>query len=303
MGAGIIGLYLAWKLTEKGETVTVFEKRDIIGKEACSGLISERVLKFIPESKKLIQHEIDFCLIHFPKRTFKIRFHKKFFVMSHFELDNLVANFARQAGAKIILNNAVNSLPAEFDYVIGCDGALSQIRKNLALANPKFKLGILGFALQLDNSNFVETWPTKTGFLWKIPRRGETEYGIMEEPKQARLIFEEFAKKNNLRLEAVKSAVIAQGLVISSKPKVALCGEAMGLTKPWSGGGVIWGLTAADFLLKNFPDFIKYQKELRKFFSFQITLSKITKKIVYFLGFNSPWLLPGEFKIDGDFFK
>lgn len=163
-------------------------------------------------------------------------------------------------------------------------------------------MGIIGFALQTDNSSFVETWPSKNGFLWKIPRGGETEYGIMEEPKQAKKIFQEFIKKNNLRLEAVKSAVIGQGLAIPSNSRITLCGEAAGLTKPWSGGGIIWGLTAADLLLKNFPDFLKYNKEVKRFFLPQIILSKMAKKIVYFLGFNSPWFLPGEFKIDGDFF-
>lgn len=302
VGAGITGLYLAWKLTEKGETVTVFEKRDIIGKEACSGLISERILGFFPESKKLIQNEINECLIHFPKRTFKIKFRKKFFVMNHFDLDNLAADLARKAGAKIVLNNPVNSLPSELDYVIGCDGAMSKMRKNLGLSDPNFKLGIQGFSSENSSANFVETWPTKNGFLWKIPRGDKTEYGIMEEPRRAREIFNEFTKKNNLRLEAVKSAVIAQGFVSCSNTKATLCGEAAGLTKPWSGGGVIWGLTAANLLLKNFPNFIKYQKELKRKFLLEIYLSKIAKKIVYFLGFNSPWLLPGEFKIDGDFF-
>ena len=75
----------------------------------------------------------------------------------------------------------------------------------------------------------------------------------------------------------------------------------MGLTKPWSGGGVIWSLFAANILLKNFPDFIKYQKEVKKFFLPKIILSKIAKKLVYFFGFKIPWLLPKNFKIEGDF--
>ena len=114
--------------------------------------------------------------------------------------------------------------------------------------------------------------------------------------------FRRIYQKKQLRLEAVNSAVIAQGLAIPANSKITLCGEAAGLTKPWSGGGVIWGLTAADLLLKNFPDFLKYKKEVKRFFLPQIIFSKMAKKIVYFLGFNSPWFLPGEFKIDGDFF-
>jgi len=57
IGAGINGLYLSWKLSEMGHQVTVFEKREKIGKEVCSGLISDRILEFIPESKDLIKNQ------------------------------------------------------------------------------------------------------------------------------------------------------------------------------------------------------------------------------------------------------
>jgi len=301
IGAGITGLYLAWKLSEKGEEVTVFEKKDIIGKQVCSGLISERILYFIPESKKLIQNQVDSCLIHFPKRTLKIHFSKKFFVMNHFELDNLVLSLARKAGAKINLNTAINSLPTEFDCIIGCDGAMSQVRKSLLLPDPEFKLAIQGFISGHDNSNFVETWPTKSGFLWKISRVKETEYGIIEDPKEVRKIFDKFITEKKLHLERINSAVVSQGLVIPFNSKVTLCGEAAGLTKPWSGGGVIWSLMAAEILLKNFPDFLKYKKELKKFFLPNIIFSKMAKKMVYFLGFKFPWVLPKNYQIEGDF--
>jgi len=221
--------------------------------------------------------------------------------MNHFELDRLVASLAEKSGAKIILNQKISSLPEEFDKIIGCDGALSQVRKNLGLKNPDFYLGIQGFVQKKDFSNYVETWPKKSGFLWKIPRGKEIEYGIIEKPKKAREIFEEFLKKNKIFLERVNSALIPQDLIISNNSKVTLCGDAMGLTKPWSGGGVIWSLFAANILLKNFPDFIKYQKEVKKFFLPKIILSKIAKKLVYFFGFKIPWLLPKNFKIEGDF--
>ena len=301
IGAGICGLYLARKLAERNEEVTVFEKRGFIGKEACSGLFSERILEFIPESEDLVQNQIREVLIHFPRKTLQVRFSKKFLVMSHFKLDNLVADLAKKAGVKIILNSPINSIPAEFDRIIGCDGALSFARKSLGLAEPKFSLGIQGFILKEDNTDYVEAWPTETGFLWKIPRVKEIEYGIMEKPKEARRIFDNFLKKNNISLERMSSTLIPQGFIVPSNSKITLCGDSSGLTKPWSGGGVVWSIIAADLLLKNFPDFLKYRKSANKLFFPKIIFSKIIKKAVYFLGFNLPFILPKRYNIESDF--
>lgn len=148
---------------------------------------------------------------------------------------------------------------------------------------------------------FIETWPTKAGFIWRIPRGTETEYGIIEELSAAKSLFDNFLKKKNLYLEKINSAIIPQGLIIPSKEKITLCGDAAGLTKPWSGGGVVWGLLASDLLLKNFPDFLKYKNITKKFFLPKIIFSKILIKIIYFLGNNIPWILPREFKVEGDF--
>ncbi len=304
VGAGINGLYLAWRLSNKGNEVVVFEKKDKIGKEACSGLFSQRILKFIPQSKKLIQNKINSALIHFPRKTLKIIFSKSFFVMSHFELDNLAAGLAEKSGAKIMLKHAVTDVPAlkeDFERIIGCDGPNSVIRKSLGLKQLDVRLAIQGFLAKEDDSDIVETWPINNGFIWKIPRVKEIEYGIIGNPKEAKPIFEEFLKKNNIHLERIFSAVVSQSFLFSSREKITLCGDAAGLCKPWSGGGVVWGLIAADLLLKNFPDFLKYIKAVKIFFIPRIIFSKIAVKIVYFLGFHLPWILPKKIKIESDF--
>lgn len=304
IGAGIVGLYLGWKLSEKGHKTTIFEKRKTIGKEACSGLFSERILEFIPESKKLIQNQIDFVLIHFPRKTVKVEFAKKFFTISHSELDRLVAGLAESAGCQIKLGDETGSDPVSFDRVIGCDGASSGTRKWLGLPEPNYRLGILGFVNETGSdpvSSCVETWPVENGFIWKIPRGKEVEYGIIGKTSPAKKLLDDFCLKNNLQLENVKSALIPQGLLIPKNEKITLCGDAVGLTKPWSGGGVVWGLRAAEILLKNFPNFIQYRRQLKGFFLPQIVLSKTAIKLVYFLGFKMPWLLPSKTRIDGDY--
>jgi len=301
IGAGINGLYLAWKLSKSGHKVTVFEKKEKIGKLACSGFFSERLFDFIPESRKLVQNKIDYTIIHFPKRTIKVVPRRKFFIISHAELDRLVCSLAEKEGAEIVLKYSVKSLPQGFDRVIGSDGYDSFVRKSLSLPNPNFRFTVQGFLGKEDRLNFVETWATKEGFIWKIPRGKETEYGVIARPKAAKSIFNDFLKKNNLQLERELASVVPQGFIVPENSSATLCGDAAGLTKPWSGGGVIWGLMAATCLLKNFPDFIKYQKEVKSFFLPRIILSGVGTRVVYFLGFNFPWLVPKKVKIEGDF--
>lgn len=301
VGAGATGLYLAWKLAGKGNKVVVFEKKERIGKEACSGLFSERILEFIPQSRKLVENRIKSVLIHFPRKDVSVGFSRTFYIMSHFALDNLLCDLAKDRGAEIILNETINSVLEDFDRVIGCDGANSAVRKALKMPEPDFRLAIQGFIRKEDHSGFVETWPVRKGFIWKIPRGREVEYGIIADSKKVKELFDGFLKKNNLQLENLKSAIVPQGLSIPKNSSVTLCGDAAGLTKPWSGGGVIWGLFASDILLKYFPDFLKYQKEAERFFKPKILFSKMAVRLVYFLGFNLPWLLLKKVRIEGDF--
>lgn len=312
IGAGISGLYLAWKLSEKGESVTVFEKKEEIGQGVCSGLFSNRILEFIPESRKLIQNKINLVLLHFPKKTITIRFSKNFFVMPHSGLDKLVADLAQKAGAKIVLNHNISFLPRDYERIIGCDGANSFIRRSLNLPEPTYRLGTLGFVKESSFSDCVETWPCQGGFtphfwkqsggfIWKIPRGDEIEYGIIAGQKEAKKLLSEFLIQNNISLERIKSKIVPQGFVIPSNSSITLCGDAAGLAKPWSGGGVIWGLYAAEILLKSFPDLLRYKKTMQRFFIPKIIFSKFATKTIYFLGFKMPWLLPKKTKIESDF--
>lgn len=75
----------------------------------------------------------------------------------------------------------------------------------------------------------------------------------------------------------------------------------MGLTKPWSGGGLIWSLYAAKILIETFPDFKEYERRAKRFFQFKIIKGNIANKIVNFTGFNFPFLIPSKINYDNDF--
>lgn len=305
VGAGVCGLYLGWRLSQKGEKVVIFEKKERIGKECCSGLFSERILDFIPESKKLIKNRIQFFFLHLSQKDIKIKFSREMLVINHDELDRLLADLSKKTGAKILLNYQVTSknfpkIENYFEKIIGCDGVNSFLRERLKEKKPEFRLGIQGFVKEKDFSNFVEIWPTEKGFIWKIPRGEKKEYGIIEKPKKANFLFQRFLKERKITISEIRSALIPQGLILPRNSRITLCGDAMGLTKPWSGGGVIWGLMACELLLKNFPDFLKYKKEVERFFLPKIFVSKNLVKIAYFL-FKFPWIFPKNWQIESDF--
>jgi len=300
VGAGINGLYLAWKLSQQGHNITIFERKSQIGNDICSGLFSRRILDFIPSSQKLIENRINHVFLHFPKKTIKVNFSKEFFAMNHLALDKLVANLAQSEGAKILFNYNIKEIPNGFDKIIGCDGVNSIIRERLNLPNPSYRLGILGFVNKPCSNQYVETWPCPHGFIWKIPRINRIEYGIMANPEQANKLFDDFLKREKISLEK-KAKLIPHGLLIPKTSSTTLCGDAAGITKLWSGGGVVWGLYAANILLETFPDFGKYRKKTKKFFFPKIILSKIAVRSVYFAGFKMPWILPKQIGMESDF--
>jgi len=306
IGAGAVGLYLAWKLAEKGHKVVVFEKGEKIGQKACSCLVSERIKYFFDIPDSVIGNRISHCLIHFPKKLVKLNFKPAHFILEREHLDNILFKKALEAGVEIIFNTKIESIPAGFDKIIGCDGALSSVRSGLGMESPSFRLGIQAFQT-LKEEDFskavVEVWPIKSGFCWKIPRKDQFEYGAMGEIDSVSAYFGRFCEEQGIRsrIYLTKTALIPQGIVLPDSEKITLCGDAAGLTKPWSGGGIIWGLRAADILLNNFPSFKKYTREAGRFFSFKIKKGIFVSKLVYFLGEKASFLLPSEVSRDNDF--
>ena len=314
VGCGINGAYLAWKLSKSNE-VEVFEKNSTIGEKPCSELISERIWNFIPKRNDLIRNVIEDLIIHFHKRDVKIKFYPKMIVVDRRQMANYITELARQNGAKINLNSEVkrffyvnNKRPQicvsdrihEFDYLVGCDGYNSIIRKSLGIKDPLNILGIYTRIKKKLKKNVIDVYPLENGISWTIPRKDEVEYGVYERADIARNEFKSFCRKMRISPKEIYSHVIPSRLTKMQKGRIALSGDAIGLTKPWSYGGIIWGLIADDILIKDFPNFAKYEEQVRKFFEPKIFYSKVALFAGKFLGDKLSFLAPKEIWFDGD---
>jgi len=314
VGCGINGAYLAWKLSKEHD-VTVFEKNNSIGEKPCSGLISERIWDFIPKHKDIVLNTIETLIIHFPNKDLELTFYPKMLVLDRKKLTDHVVQLAEKEGAKINLNSDVESVffvrgkrPQisvsgkiyEFDYLIGCDGYKSLVRKSLKIPDPISVLGMYTRIKKKKHENNIDVYPLKKGITWLIPRKNEIEYGIFERPEFAKNDFSSFCRRMRIKPKKVYSSLIPGRLVTMHKGRIALCGDAIGLTKPWSYGGIIWGLIGDDILIKTFPNFRKYEEHLRDFFEPKIFFAKILVYGARFIGDRFSWITPKELYFDPD---
>ncbi len=296
IGAGITGLYTALKLAEKGYKVSVFEKNRSVGLKPCSSLISERIKEHLPIPDNLEQRRVNSVLVHFPRKDIELRPKPCFLLFERKELDEFAFGLAKRAGVEFFFEKEIRELPQGFDKIILCSGALAGECSD-------YRLGVQYFAEE-DSDERIQIWPINKGFLWKIPRRENVEYGGIGPAREFLKGLEIFLADRDIVLEKqkIKAALIPQGLSFSKKDKLFLLGDAACLTKPTTGGGVIWGMTAADILIDNFSDFGKAKAEIKKFFRHKILKGKLEAELGCFAGNRFSFLLPKKISIDADLF-
>ncbi|QLH79762.1 FAD-dependent monooxygenase [Halosimplex rubrum] len=190
-------------------------------------------------------------------------------VIDRVGLDRELADAAREAGVDLRENHTVVGV-AEFRdrvevevrgpdgvethearMVAGCDGPKSRVRRELDMPEPDELLhGVLGFSDEDDATDFVDVHLTVPDFFaWRIPRGGAgVEYGLATPPSaDVRERFDRFTADYGVETDRRCSGLIPVGPPDSVTSRRAfLVGDAAAQTKPFTGGGIRYGMTAAD---------------------------------------------------------
>ncbi|MCK5594324.1 MAG: NAD(P)/FAD-dependent oxidoreductase [Candidatus Aenigmarchaeota archaeon] len=269
VGAGPIGTYLAEKLASKGISVLVIDKKKEIGKHACSGLVSTRLDSFVELEESLIEHKIKGSIFNSKKEKFAIKKDEvQAYVLDRVAFDQFMAKRAEASGAKILTDTPFldyeikdkmiyASTPNETirsKLLIGCDGAGSPVRKKSGLDSGQLTTvnGIIGYTDEKNNSDLVELFYGKDiapgFFAWKIPRGNRTEYGLAS-GKDHIEHFNRFISDH--KIDKTYTHPICFGHLESTvADNVLLLGDAALQVKPFSGGGIIYGLMCADIAVE-----------------------------------------------------
>lgn len=275
VGAGPAGSRFARRAAEEGYDVLALEGGSVGRPLACSGHVSTDIWEFTSEGARddLLQNEITGARFHLGGPDSEAypfyRDEPISNVIDRVGLDEHLACAAREAGADLREEHTVTGVTEEDDHVVvsvstpdgsaqfrarmvaGCDGPVSRTRRDLGIDEPDELLhGVLGFSTDEDHGGFVDVHLTVPRFFaWRIPR-GEAgvEYGLGAPPgREVRELFEEFTAEY-----AVETSNVCSGMIPIGPPKRVtsdrgfLLGDAAAQTKPFTGGGILYGMTAAD---------------------------------------------------------
>ncbi|MFB6174758.1 MAG: geranylgeranyl reductase family protein [Candidatus Nanohalobium sp.] len=312
VGGGPVGSQLAKKFREKsGEDldVLVIERSEEIGEPlACSGHVSPDIKNFLSEEEfeEIYQNEIRGARFHVSGKNYE--FFKKdetvSYVINRIGLDKIKAEQARDAGAEYNLDETVEEVEEKDDCVkvstdrgkyeakvlAGCDGASSKVRDEVGLEEPDhFYQGILCFTEEKDSSDFVDVLMDVPEFFgWRIPRSDSVEYGAgVPKGENTMKWLDEVTEKFDIEKE--KRRNVCAGAIPIGPPervtsdRVFLVGDAAGQTKPFTGGGILYGMRAATIAAREIdpeePDLQEYEDAWRSELRNEILLGKFIERI------------------------
>ena len=276
VGAGPPGSRFARRAAAAGRDVLLVEKGTVGEPLACSGHVSDDVWAFVPDDARdrLLQNRVYGARFHVggPDST-AYPFYKRepvSNVIDRVELDRTLADAARDAGADVREGHTVVSIEERADrvcveasvadggterfegrMVAGCDGPTSRVRRSLGLPEPDELLhGVLAFDDDPDDSDLVDVHLTApTFFAWRIPRGDAgVEYGLAAPPgADVSARFDGLTDAYDVTTDRFCSGAIPIGPPDRvTADRAFLIGDAAAQTKPFTGGGILYGMTAAD---------------------------------------------------------
>lgn len=263
VGAGPAGLRSARLCEQAGLKVLVVERKTEIGLPVqCSGLISRNLDRLVRPPDDCIEHRVNGAIVHGPggkeirlekpgtaayvidRKVFDEQLAKQ--VKSEIRFGTSLERLEFGSGVKLITNEGEVKARA----VLGCDGPSSVVRKHFAVRPHEILQGVIAIEKEPSKSRFVEMWLNRKicdGFLWRIPRGKKVEYGMLGSVVNFSHLEKFFGLERDLEKRA---GLIPIGPCKSYFERALLVGDASGQTKPWSGGGVVYGLTCAGHAAK-----------------------------------------------------
>lgn len=297
VGAGPIGCYTAQLLKKYGIKARIIEEHKEVGKPVkCAGIVGRQVFEdtLIGISKSSVINQINGAFFFYKEDNFRIEREGVAYVIDREKFDKelskgLDIEYRRRLleiekrGKGYCLKTSSGNIFA--DIVIGADGVKSRVRK--------FMMSELGMLKEnkeddlkdgiKDGIRYYNGWqyrirmeenfvPEKFAqvymsegipfFIWTIPESEKiVRVGIIS--KNGRIKLNHFLEESKIRGEIIDklAGIIPLGMIAKTSDKnIAVVGDAACHVKPLTGGGIYYGLKAAEILVEcikenNLPEY------------------------------------------------
>ncbi|HUT26955.1 MAG TPA: NAD(P)/FAD-dependent oxidoreductase [Methanomassiliicoccales archaeon] len=271
IGGGPVGCIAATSLAQSLD-VKVLEEHPRVGEPVqCAGLVTPRVVELASANDTIINHINGACL-HFPGgRTLSLQGEEvKAVVVDRGEFDRRCSERAIKAGAEVLTSHRCLSVKRSADGItaslsdgnvdcralLAADGFRSNAASQLGLGRAKEVVrGIeVDLRMKADDQHCAQVFlgrKVAPGFFaWAIPCGDLTRVGLCISPENGtpQKFLNELLQMNEWNdAERVRtySGVIPLGhLKHTYADNVLIAGDAAGMAKPLSGGGLFTGMTA-----------------------------------------------------------
>ncbi len=271
VGAGPAGSRTAELIAKNGFKVAILEEHPEVGKPVqCSGLVSHRIFELSGASDNVIMNVTKKARFYSPNGKFiELKSKKPVYVIDRERFDKELSVKAADAGVEIkrfskfenykITKDTIKIKTSEdiieSKILIGADGPHSTVAEMSRLTLPKnILVGVQSTIKSEFETDTVELWfgseTSPDFFAWVVPENEKWARVGSASSKNALNYFKNFLRiRFNQELEHKNSlaGVIRYGLIESSASnRVMLVGDAASHVKPFSGGGIVYGLICAD---------------------------------------------------------
>lgn len=319
VGAGPIGCYTAQLLKKCGiNSFRIIEEHDEVGKPVrCAGIVGKPVFEdsLIPLSRGSILNQINGASFFYGGDSFKIKRSGVALVIDRERFDKelsqgLEVEYGRRLleieeeqdkGSRYRLKTNQDDIWA--DIVIGADGPQSRVKKFIDLkgnnsngcdgsdglgpGKTSFYKGVQ-YRIKLEDEVFSrETTRVymREGipfFVWIIPEGdGIIRLGVIAENGRGEL--ERVIEEEGIKGEIIDrlAGIIPLGLCQSIYRKVVIVGDAARQVKPLTGGGIYYGMKAAEILVECIQEgmLAEYDKRWKNKFGREIKFGLWARKV------------------------
>lgn len=270
VGAGPSGSYSSHILSKSGFRVLNLEEHKEVGKPVeCTGLVSGRVFSMVKSRSKV--NEVKGANIYFPGgNPIHVEKQEKTIVMDRDTFDKDASGMAISSGTDLRINSRASSVKrsekgikviyredgnlreADAMAVIGADGINSRVRRELFGTRPSR----IVTAYQVDSAHSMEDQESVDVFLgsessvgffgWATPSGKITRIGVGSYRSAAINHFFNINRRfSRNRILGINGGAIPISYVKRTyTDRALLAGDAAGIVKPLTGGGIFTGMVA-----------------------------------------------------------